>query len=459
MGDIVAEYKGALITNDADVKRYNIPIQPSITLDTVSPLDPENEREEFTMDVVNMLTSFPQHAVQQLTGVKDMVADRLGDSPWLKTIFWGIDKVGEAISKVITSTEELTAKHSEAKLLAWHPHRNMLAIAYQDNTVHVYERTDENSEWTCHLLQHRFMKKITCLEWKKRARGTLAVGCRNGVCVWSLASGSVTNADLTNKLEPYNRHTSSMNYLCHTGYGPISSLAWDPSPASHLLAVTSATKGTLVIYDTMTLSTTPLKRQGKGNTLLRWSPDGAWLFVASDKHVKSRMWDTRYWTHRDLTNPPGLGVQSACWAPDSRNLFISMHGKSDIHLIYWANTTSAAELKQEKVYSVKAPVQGPAAHMNHNHIREIALSPSDGKRLAVIFEKSDCVALYTVQLETMPTLARKDVLQHIGIANTRTSLNDSGKPIHIAYSAHSSSSTTLAVLHKTGVVDFITQVA
>lgn len=53
----------------------------------------------------------------------------------------------------------------------------MLAIAYQDDTVHIYKRTDDN-DWTCELLQHRFMKKITCLEWKKRARGTLAVGCR-----------------------------------------------------------------------------------------------------------------------------------------------------------------------------------------------------------------------------------------------------------------------------------------
>lgn len=62
-------------------------------------------------------------------------------------------------------------------MLAWHPHRNMLAIAYQDDTVHIYKRTDDN-DWTCELLQHRFMKKITCLEWKMRARGTLAVGCR-----------------------------------------------------------------------------------------------------------------------------------------------------------------------------------------------------------------------------------------------------------------------------------------
>lgn len=70
-------------------------------------------------------------------------------------------------------------------------------------------------------------------------------------------------------------------------------------------------------------------------------------------------------------------------------------------------------LKQEKVYSVKAPVEGPTTHMNHNHIREIALSPTDGKRLAVVFEKSDGVALYSVQLDSMPTLTKKETLQHM----------------------------------------------
>lgn len=70
-------------------------------------------------------------------------------------------------------------------------------------------------------------------------------------------------------------------------------------------------------------------------------------------------------------------------------------------------------LKQEKVYSVKAPVEGPTTHMNHNHIREIALSPTDGKRLAVVFEKSDGVALYSVQLDSMQTLTRKETLQHM----------------------------------------------
>ncbi|KAI8149596.1 WD40-repeat-containing domain protein, partial [Fennellomyces sp. T-0311] len=205
--------------------------------------------------------------------------------------------------------------------IAWHPHRNMIALADENDAVYVYERA--GSEWKCSLLRHPFMRDISCIEWKKRTRGTLAVGCRSGVCVWNTGSESDNTVDV-----------SAMNYLCSPGHENISSIAWDPTPGSHLLAAASRTTSTIVVYDTLTLSTMPVKRAGNGNLLLRWSPSGRWLYVAT-KSGTSRIWDTLNWQYRELNNPPGLWVQSACWAPDSKSLFLSMHGKSDVHLVYW----------------------------------------------------------------------------------------------------------------------------
>ena len=96
--------------------------------------------------------------------------------------------------------------------------------------------------------------------------------CRKGVCVWNIGHelAGANNVDST-----------SMNYLCSPGHENISSIGWDPTPGSHLLAVTSGTISTIIVYDTLSLSTMPLKRIGKGNLLLRWSPSGRWIYVAT----------------------------------------------------------------------------------------------------------------------------------------------------------------------------------
>jgi hypothetical protein len=175
--------------------------------------------------------------------------------------------------------------------MAWHPHKRILAIGYQDNQVYVYQA--ENDHWKCQILRHEFMENITCIEWKDKAAGTLAVGCEKGVCVWRLENDNVStsqfqtysNAVPTSVLSsdstgsrPKFHPNASMSYLCYPDHHNISSVAWDPKPGSHLLAVASASCNTLVVYDTLLNRTHPLKRYGNGSILLRWSPNGKWLY-------------------------------------------------------------------------------------------------------------------------------------------------------------------------------------
>ncbi|KAI9494630.1 WD40-repeat-containing domain protein [Zychaea mexicana] len=313
--------------------------------------------------------------------------------------------IGELIHTYYRPTSQLVNDPPELKSdairsMAWHPHRNIIAFADEHDAIYVYEREGQHQGWKREVLKHPFMRDITCIEWKKRARGTLAVGCRKGICLWNLGSES-------------EQDSASMNYLFHPEHENISSIAWDPSPASHLLAAASGTMGTIVVYDTMFLSTMPLKRKGKGNLLLRWSPNGRWLYVAT-KSGTSRMWDTLDWTYKELNNPPGLWVQSACWAPDSRSLLLSMHGKSDVHLIYWAGSSNASEICHEKVYSALPSIDSVAGDGKcftvGDSIKELVLCPDTGRRLAVIFTNSSAVALYAVDIESPLTLKNKSAL-------------------------------------------------
>ncbi|KAI9255656.1 hypothetical protein BDA99DRAFT_147428 [Phascolomyces articulosus] len=342
--------------------------------------------------------------------------------------------------------------------MAWHPHRSIIALADENNVIYVYEKKENNEGWSRIVLRHPFMQDITCIEWKKRARGTLAVGCQKGVCVWNVGDASTDdNADST-----------SMNYLCFPGHEYISSIAWDPTPGSHLLGVTSGSVSTIVVYDTLSLSTMPLKRTGKGNLLLRWSPNGRWIYVATKNGI-SRMWDTLDWTYKELNNPPGLWVQSACWAPDSKSLLLSMYGKSDVHLIYWANSSNAAEICHEKVYSAIPSVDSVTGEDKYftagDSIKELVLCPDTGRRLAVIFNNSSTIALYAVDLQSPLTLKSKSALNKIGnIHGTKIDLSTSPisikpvdiqqKPVHISLSTRFTTSNTLATLYDNNIVSF-----
>ncbi|KAI9320940.1 hypothetical protein BX666DRAFT_1912788 [Dichotomocladium elegans] len=450
MGEILGEYKRTLVSA-GNVSQYNIPILSTIEINTVPGLElKENStlhEENAFGGLINDVCDAARHQLGELQNYLEDKTDNISLPAYVRNA-WDV-----ALRCWNGSVKDVPWKSSMTKCMAWHPHRNMLAVAFQDHTVHVYEREAHDSTWYCSVLQHQFMRGITCLEWKKRARGMLAVGCKQGVCVWN-----IDNDPANRSVDPNICTSASMNYLCYPGHEDIISVAWDPTPASHLLAAASAISGTIVIYDIKTLTSNPLKRAGKGNVLMRWSPDGMWLFVATGEGT-SRMWDTCRWRYKDLVNPPGLWVQAACWAPDSKNLFISMHGKSDIHVIYWTNSGPKEELLHRKLHSVKAPMEGMPSEVKTTGIKEIALSSRDGKRLAVIFDQSNSVALYTADVHALPALGVNSSLQLIGSTDLGVSDTSVSQPIRIAYSSCDSSGSTLAVLRKDGKISFIYQVA
>ncbi|KAL7334012.1 hypothetical protein PS15p_202843 [Mucor circinelloides] len=290
------------------------------------------------------------------------------------------------------------------KCIAWHPHQEILAVAHDDNQVYIYEKKE--NAWTCLVLSHPKMKQITCLEWKSKASGVLAVACKDGVCVWTLEK---TSAEQQPRFHP----AATMRHLSYPSQENISSLAWDPTPGSHLLAVVSAVSSTLVIYDLLLNRTIPLKRIGSGNIIVRWSPNGEWLFQGGSSGANSRVWDTRTWTFHKITNPAGLWIQAACWLPDNRTLLYSMCGKSDIHAVHLSGDIVKTGIINRQIFSASANTVTSDSGTKQEVggiIRDMSIDKRNGQRLAIAFENTTLIALYSVKQVSLLSMLEEPML-------------------------------------------------
>lgn len=113
----------------------------------------------------------------------------------------------------------------------------------------------------------------------------------------------------------------------------------------------------------------------------------------------SRMWDTSDWSSQQINNPPGLWIQAACWSPDNRTLVYSMYGKCDVHVLFLSGKFVKQAVKDDKVLSTPSTTVETA---NGNKvtvggvIRDITIDPRSGQRLAIAYESSPLIGLYSI---------------------------------------------------------------
>ncbi|KAI9487139.1 MAG: WD40-repeat-containing domain protein [Benjaminiella poitrasii] len=461
----VAELNGSLVHVDnasnpalQEVYDNHTQLYPSIT---IQPL------EQHTPDYINSTNEEAPGYLEILCNkAKSLLAQQWNENrPAIETTtaFKEGKRVYDKYCKPVNSAlEHLTFQsNSQFRSIAWHPHKNILAVAYKDDQVYIYEK--KNNLWACQVLSHTKMKSITCLEWKPKATGLLAVGCKEGVCVWTIEK------TVGEDEEPYRHPTTAMTYLTYPNHNDISALAWDYTPGSHLLAVASAVSSTLVIYDLLLNRTIPLKRYGKGDILLRWSPSGEWLFEGGSSGV-SRLWDTRDWTSKQIYNPPGVWVQAACWAPNNRILFYSMYGESDIHVLFLSGP-STQSLVDVKVLSTPLTTVETATNIPTKVggvIRDISIDRRNGQRLAVTFNDSDLIALYSLKQVSPLSLTEETMLFPIGYirgakttfdrttgAMEITPLENSAKPLQTSFSYTYKDGALLAIAWDNGFITFV----
>jgi aladin len=140
---------------------------------------------------------------------------------------------------------------------AWHLYKPQLALGLQNDTVAIYQ-IDESSQRGLELT-HEFQHDIRCLAWKPYGGNILAVGCKAGVVVW--------DGDWVTR------------YLQTPSAANICSIQW--SPTEPLLAV-GCPHESLIVWNVATGVPTRLHSMSLPSSyLLRWSPDGQFLFQAS----------------------------------------------------------------------------------------------------------------------------------------------------------------------------------
>ncbi|RUS22848.1 WD40-repeat-containing domain protein [Endogone sp. FLAS-F59071] len=339
-------------------------------------------------------------------------------------------------------------EENSIRCIAWHPYRPILAVAHRADIIYLYDV--KNEAWSTQVLVHEFQKDITCIEWKPRAGGVLAVGCRNGICLWkvnvdpadaappNLGSTKTTSTSFFSSprspsafddtqrshLASASSSTAStpravwMNFLRYPGYVHISTLSWDPSSCSHLLVVGSAVEGTLLVWDTSVETAVPLRRLGGETAFVKWSPDGAFVFVASAGRYM-RLWETRTWTSQQFINPSGKNLKTACWTLDGRSLFYTLNEEGNIYVLHILKPAPLFECKRMVVYAASHEPEIVSLSSGRTvsvggEICQLSIDPVTGERLVVSYEYSNLIAVFLVRPQAGVVVNQDGWILHSG---------------------------------------------
>ncbi|KAJ1914931.1 hypothetical protein IWQ60_008625 [Tieghemiomyces parasiticus] len=354
-----------------------------------------------------------------------------------------------------------------ARLLDWHPYRHLFAVSHVQDVVFLYDM--EREGWLSNCLVHPFQTDITCLAWHPRAGRTLAVGAREGVCLWRInldqtvsrtardpdpraAAPPVLNLDGSRgRLSETHASDGTARGAIHTGHAwleflrfpgfdHVSSLAWDPT--GRYLAVGSATSGAILIWDVATATATPLRRVPSPTVRLAWSPNGQHL-CSTHTNRQLRVWDVSEWRSATWSDFPDH-VAHIAWAPDSRCVYFALHASAAVYHLVLRRSAPAlegqfaliAQLTPQRVSATagEAGLGGGGGDSSRDAISDspeyevggcvghLALDPS-GNRLVIGFTPADRATEFEYQQDNRfrrrPVVKSAEVLAVLTVRDRR----------------------------------------
>ncbi|KAK4879347.1 hypothetical protein RN001_007493 [Aquatica leii] len=187
---------------------------------------------------------------------------------------------------------------SSIRCIAWHDYHTKIAVATSDDVVRIYS----NNSTSIPVLKCKQQKNITCLACRPLSNLEIAVGCENGILIWSVDHSSlITKHSLNN-----------VTLLHKVSHKPVVSLAWNKG--GDILASASACDSAILMWNVEMNETSSLKEpSGYGNCVLKWSPIGNKLFSATSNLI-FRVWECQTWKSERWNVLTGR-IQACCWSP------------------------------------------------------------------------------------------------------------------------------------------------
>ncbi|KAG0237305.1 hypothetical protein BGW42_001225 [Actinomortierella wolfii] len=339
--------------------------------------------------------------------------------------------------------------------IAMHPHLPLMAVALAIDSVWVYDLSQD--KWYSAGMSHQQQTKVATLEWKPMSGVILAVGCNEGVKLWSvykdpdaaqeaLASAGAADFDATESTKKppsqilseslnlpsratnHGKDSAWMDPLSFPGMPSIDFISWDP--LGEQFAAASIEKSKVFIHDMATRRTTSIGSGPGPVSALKWSPAGDRLLVAY-LNGEARIYSTVTWEYVTLDDGFEGPIQTACWTPDGFNLIYALRHSNVLRAAHFEQRSGGLtwtalnylsmvvpgvkkcipRLRREEpderpMFPPRPRSKSPSLHINDKTkepqvepicmIREVALDPV-GERLVVRFKHTELLAVVVVR--------------------------------------------------------------
>ncbi|GFG30807.1 hypothetical protein Cfor_04300 [Coptotermes formosanus] len=300
--------------------------------------------------------------------------------------------IRESGDKLIAAVSQTRAwPISAVRCLAWHPHCTKLAVAAWDDSVHVYS----SGTTLTPILKCKSQRAVSCMAWRPMSASELAVGCDGGVFVWQVDPNSVVTRP----------STSCATVLQRPHHSPVTSVTW--SPQGDILLTASAADTAMYVWDVAMEKFVALRRVGGGGlSLVTWSPDGSKVFAATTGII-FRVWDTAQWTPERWTIASGH-VQTACWSPCGSILLFATSEEPIIYSLTFCQRETVFQHDDASKTAVSV-VDLTEVEVNEGErvggIVESMIWDTRGQHLAVLFKKTDLIAIFSTELHVVLQVA------------------------------------------------------
>ncbi|XP_059057722.1 aladin-like [Achroia grisella] len=265
--------------------------------------------------------------------------------------------------------------NAPVKCMAWHPHTTKIAVATSDDNVRVYcSEVAFVSTLKCKAQGH-----VSSLCWRPYSASEIAVGCEQGVLIWTVDPNSIFT-----KLS-----SSNAVLLKRTGHSPVTDVSW--SPNGDLLISCSGADTSMLVWDVAMETAVPLRRvAGGGIVFARWSFDASKVFAATSSII-FRVWDTKSWKPERWC-AQGCRVVAACWGPKDLLLFAAK-GEPIVYALTNTGLMSGSQSSKAVPVLDVTKIELPTGEIAGGSILDMCWDPS-GKYLALMFEESYLVAVF-----------------------------------------------------------------